>query len=580
MVLYRCEQDNLEQLHTSICPHCHGRAYAYVCDLYWCKTCQVPTYTKECERCGGQGERVASDMRPVFPEEKFVLEAILLQQRKKKEAVNLEKVSVWNSTGNHYYGDGKRIPVTIGKLKTMDLKQIQAYYEDKMEQCFETYDGYFREMQQRFVEANKGRFAQLDQDAISYIKNVGEKYDKRDMLVSFSGGKDSTVVSDLVDRALGTATEKIVHIFGDTTLEFPTTYEYVKRYKKQHYKTPVIPARNRDKDFYELCKLVGPPSRVMRWCCTVFKTGAITRQIEKMFRNKSHIVTFYGIRRSESASRSKYEKESDSPKISKQTVVSPIIDWYDFDVWLYLFTRGIDFNEAYRWGYTRVGCWCCPNNSDWSEFLSQLHMRENYTSFHHLLVDFATEIGKPDPEEYVSSGNWKARQGGNGVAMAQKSVISFTPCATQENAFNYSLQKPITEEFYELFKPFGYLNYELGNKRLGEVFVLNKKGEILLGLQGRIGSKQLKVTIYQTNFCGARNLKAAEERVKCQLTKYQMCMGCLACEGVCKRDAITIREKENQVHYTISDEKCVRCGHCVNHFVAGCYMRKVLAIKR
>ena len=131
-----------------------------------------------------------------------------------------------------------------------------------------------------------------------------------------------------------------------------------------------------------------------------------------------------------------------------------------------------------------------------------------------------------------------------------------------------------------MFKPFGYLNYELGNKRLGEVFVLNKKGEILLGLQGRIGSKQLKVTIYQTNFCGARNLKAAEERVKCQLTKYQMCMGCLACEGVCKRDAITIREKENQLHYTISDEKCVRCGHCVNHFVAGCYMRKVLAIKR
>lgn len=44
----------------------------------------------------------------------------------------------------------------------------------------------------------------------------------------------------------------------------------------------------------------------------------------------------------------------------------------------------------------------------------------------------------------------KARQGGNGVAYAQKSVISFKPCATEENAFNYELQKPVTEELYEL----------------------------------------------------------------------------------------------------------------------------------
>lgn len=580
MVLYRCEKDNLEQLHTSVCPHCQERTYAYRCDLYWCKTCQVPTYNETCGRCGQRGKRIASDMRPVFPEEKILLEAILQQQNETEENVDLENVSVWNSTGNRYYGNGKRIPVAIGALNQLDIEAIRVYYKKKVEQSCTAYYNAFEEMKVRFVEANKERFRQMDQDAISYIREIGEKYDKKEMLVSFSGGKDSTVVSDLVDRALGSATEKIVHIFGDTTLEFPTTYEYVKRYKKEHYKTPLIPARNRDKDFYELCKLVGPPSRVMRWCCTVFKTGAITRQIEKMFRHKRHIVTFYGIRRSESASRSKYEKESDSPKISKQTVISPIIDWFDFDVWLYILTRNIDFNEAYRWGYTRVGCWCCPNNSIWSEFLCRLHMEEKYTSFHDLLVSFAVQIGKSDPEEYVDSGNWKARQGGNGVPMAKKSIISFTPCVTEENAFNYNLQRPITEEFYELFKPFGYLNFDLGNKRLGEVFVLSKKGEVLFKLQGRLGSKNLKVTIYQAAFGGARGLKAVEEKIKCQLTKYQMCMGCLACEGVCKMDAITIREKEDTVQYSISDEKCVRCGHCINHFIAGCYMRKVLAIKR
>lgn len=42
------------------------------------------------------------------------------------------------------------------------------------------------------------------------------------------------------------------------------------------------------------------------------------------------------------------------PKIVKQTVASPIIEWIDFDVWLYILTTRIDFNYAYRLGWTRV----------------------------------------------------------------------------------------------------------------------------------------------------------------------------------------------------------------------------------
>ena len=84
-------------------------------------------------------------------------------------------------------------------------------------------------------------------------------------------------------------------------------------------------------------------------------------------------------------------------------------------------------------------------------------MHEQSERFRALLIDFAKSIGKEDAEVYVDDGFWKARQGGNGVAYAQKSVISFKPCATEENAFNYELQKPITEELYELFRPFGYL---------------------------------------------------------------------------------------------------------------------------
>lgn len=298
-------------------------------------------------------------------------------------------------------------------------------------------------------------------------------------------------------RGVHKLTNKVLHIFGDTTLEFPYTLEYKKRFKKNEESrgVRVLTAKNREKNFEDLCDIVGPPSRVMRWCCTVFKTGAIQKTISSAFKDKNNILSFQGIRHSESVSRSKYERESESPKISKQTVASPIIDWIDYDVWLYILTTGIDFNEAYRLGWTRVGCWCCPNNGGWSEFLAKVHMYDQYIHWHELLVNFAKKIGKPDPEEYINDGGWKARQGGNGLEAAQTSVVSFEPCATEEKAFNYELQRPITEELYELFKPFGYINKDLGNKRLGEVFVLNKAGKVVLILQGRLGSTKLKVNL-------------------------------------------------------------------------------------
>ena len=75
------------------------------------------------------------------------------------------------------------------------------------------------------------------------------------------------------------------------------------------------------------------------------------------------------------------------------------------------------------------------------------------------------------------------------------------------------------EDLYELFKPFGYINYDLGNKRLGEVYVLDRQGNVVLVLQGKIGTNRLKVTIKKTNIAGANNLAAAEMKIKCQLTE-------------------------------------------------------------
>ncbi len=569
MIRYMCKQCNIDT-ESSICPVCKQRAEVVGTVVNWCYNCNIPIYDEVCSICGEKARRIGSDLRPVFPEERLLLEIML------GEPFKYLKSSVWNAAGNHYYADGKKIKFTVSQTKMLNADKIREKMDEFLPQ--NSYQP-FKKYIEKYLVANKKRYDYITNEAIEYIRTVSSGVDKTEMFVSFSGGKDSTVVSDLVLRALGS--QQILHIYGDTTLEFPESAEYIKRFKLEHPKTPLVISKNKDKDFMELCEQLGPPSRVMRWCCTVFKTGAIQRKIQSLFKNKKRILTFYGIRRSESTSRSKYDRESNSPKIVVQRTIAPIIDWLDFDVWLYLFMRDIDFNTAYRFGYTRVGCWCCPNNSMWSGFLSQIYMPEQYKKWRAFLVNFAKRIGKQDPEVYVDEGNWKARQGGNGLDYARTTLITFEPCALQENTINFDLQRPITEELYELFKPFGYINKTLGNKRLGEVYVVRKDGTLLLKLQGKMGQNTLKVSILDKTTGNCDSIRAVEDKVKGQITKYQMCIGCLACESLCRFGAIEIvADREGLVSYKIKDEKCVRCGHCISHFDGGCYMKKVLRIKK
>ena len=198
---------------------------------------------------------------------------------------------------------------------------------------------FFDKYIERFIKANILRLNALKEEAFLFIKNVSSKYKIENIVLSFSGGKDSTVTSDIVIKAL--SNPRLVHIFGDTTLEFPFTQDYVSRYRKAHMMSIFKIAKNREQDFYNVCSDIGPPARMMRWCCSMFKTGPITRIINNLYRNQQ-ILTFYGVRKSESVSRSKYnrvENNAESVKIQQQTVASPIFFWKDIDIWLYIFSE-------------------------------------------------------------------------------------------------------------------------------------------------------------------------------------------------------------------------------------------------
>jgi len=580
VIKYICKKCNELECESSVCPNCGGRTELISTSVFYCKHCNAPSFYDRCAICNSNCDLVGSDLRPVFPQERLLLEILI------GEPFKYAKDAVWNVGSNHYIINGIKKNFQYKELRENNrveevIEKLNKYSPNNL--IYEE-NYYHSETVQNFIRMNKGRLNYITYEAIEYIRKIAQDKDESEMFVSFSGGKDSTVTSDLVINAL--PDKHVIHIYGDTTLEYPTSEVYIKRFRKNHPNIPLLTAKNKDQDFNNLCEVIGPPARMMRWCCTVFKTGAITKKIESTFKNAKRLITFQGIRRNESLSRSKYDRESNDSKIKMQVSVNPIIDWLDFDVWLYMLSNRVDFNDAYKQGFSRVGCWCCPNNSSWSEYLSSIYMNEKFNQFRDILYKFARRIGKPDWKVYIDDGEWKKRQGGNGLEISKKSVVSFKPCALEENTYNFDLTKPISEEIYKFFKPFGKLNFEMGRKSLNEVYVLDRKTNMpLLRLSGRINSNVLKISVVGDSPV-FKQKKIAESLLKNQINKYQTCIGCTYCEAVCRHGALKVFNKEkgnvsnDSISYTIDETKCVGCLECVKHFQNGCYINKVLRVKK
>lgn len=569
-----CKKCNLET-NELVCPICNEPTSEDIpVEIYWCSHCHIPviqTVTQAdkglCPACGNRTKYLSTDLRPVFPEERLLLE--LLLGKRPNEFVDK---SVW-AVNSRYYIDSKAINVPISVFQHADADDLaKKLKKHASENCYD----YFTDIIQRFTEANRDRLCFLKDEAFSFIRNASGRFDDENIVVSFSGGKDSTVTADLAVKAL--SNPSLVHIFGDTTLEFPSTIDYAYRYRDAHPQAIFQIAKNDDQDFYTVCDDIGPPARMMRWCCSMFKTGPITRVINSLYRNQQ-ILTFYGIRKFESVARSKYnriEDDSESVKIQQQTVASPIFFWKDIDIWLYILSEKIDFNDAYRLGYDRVGCWCCPNNNQRAQFLSRIYMPDRSKRWRDFLVGFAKRIGKPDPEAYVDSGKWKARQGGNGLASANDVKIRFTNCTTEDHAKIYRLVRPFDEELTDMFVPFGRVAPELGKKILNEVIVLDHRTNVpILSLQpfGQDGY-DYAVKVRTMNVADHDDL---QRMVGYQIRKFNACRQCLKCESICRAGAISIAAGS----YYIDPSKCVHCRKCMSAKIldGGCMMDKYLRTK-
>lgn len=189
-----CRNCNLET-NEEICPVCGKKTEEDMpIDVNWCKECKIPIikYVNEeketCPLCGKNTKHLATDLRPVFPQERLLMELII-----GAEPNEYIEESVWASSGK-YFINGKSVSISSSKYNVLDAdiirKKLEEYAEDNT-------DIYFEEYIENFIEANKDRLNYIKDEATEFVKKSVENFDEERTVISFSGGKDSTATADL-----------------------------------------------------------------------------------------------------------------------------------------------------------------------------------------------------------------------------------------------------------------------------------------------------------------------------------------------------------------------------------------------
>jgi len=529
--------------------------------VYWCNHCKTPIIKplqdrQYCPVCNKRLKRLSQSVRPVFPAERRLVELLTGK-------TDLLYTPLWKSKVC-YYENGKAFVVPDKlKLNANDKFLRKELLSKKFD------DTYFKKEIEKFITYNKEHLDYITQEAIDFIREESNSYTNKNKVVSFSGGKDSTVTSSLVCRAF--PDEKIIHIFSDTTLEGQETLDYVERLKKDKHIDMHI-ARNNDNNFLDMAKKIGPPTMTGRWCCYMFKTGAFNREMTKLF--DGSVLTFLGVRRAESTKRQNYnrvENKTESIKIANQKVVAPIVYWSDCEVWLYILANNLDFNRLYTYGFNRAGCFCCPNSTMNSELMERIYNHKRFEEWQRFLIDFANKSGIENPEEYVKVGNWKKRSGGNGIEAAKTVKLKSAICTAEENGKVYDLLKDISPAFFNLYTPFGII--QEGRKELNEKLLLDIKTQTPYVSLQPLNKRQIKIVTINV-----KNPKLLHSRLAYQVIKYNACNQCLKCESLCKFGAISIGKNG----YHIDENKCKHCQVCVNnkYLSGGCLMCRYLRTKK
>lgn len=224
----------------------------------------------------------------------------------------------------------------------------------------------------------------------------------------YSGGKDSDVIRILAQ--LANVKHELHHNL--TSVDAPETVRYVKSIPDMCIDIPHDKDGNRVSMWSLIVKKGIPPTRLIRYCCLELKekggegklkiTGV--RAAESVARKKNAgMVKIIGKPKTTQKTAKELGVEYETPSKggivmnmdnsstrrlvehcyrTTSTMINPIIDWTDDDVWTFLHHYGCASNPLYQCGKSRIGCIGCPMQSN----KKRLQEFEKYPKYKQLYI--------------------------------------------------------------------------------------------------------------------------------------------------------------------------------------------------
>lgn len=230
--------------------------------------------------------------------------------------------------------------------------------------------------------------------------------DGRPWIIGFSGGKDSTCVTQLIYMMIknlpSEKRSKDVHVLSsDTLVESPYIQQRIisscRKIESQAnkdnlpFKVKILRPELNDSFWVNLVGRGYPsPNQWFRWCTDRLKIKPVTKYTKEQVKENGEVIIILGARKDESGTRAqtmgKYEiknfKLRRHKDISGAYIYTPIEDWSLEDVWIYLFQAKSPWGDNNRelfalykkcdsecplvidentpaCGGSRFGCWVC-----------------------------------------------------------------------------------------------------------------------------------------------------------------------------------------------------------------------------
>ena len=443
---------------------------------------------------------------------------------------------MWAEANNYWYR-GRQISKTVGgslytppKLELLDAEGIETLQPVDI---------------QAMVEENADIFKALVQDTIKNIYDTYKRYQSKVEIffVSYSGGKDSEVMLDLVQRAIPHS--DFIVIFSDTGMEFPDTYKAVEniqnKCKDWNIDFHIARSHYNPEDSW---RLFGPPSNTMRWCCSVHKTAPqILKLREIVGKSSFKEMAFVGVRADESQKRSTYEYISYGKKHNGQFSCYPILNWNSAEVFLYLYMYNININNTYKLGNNRAGCLVCPMSGDKADAMRYLNYKEQIDKYIELIKETSTRTFQDanDMTNYYDIGGWKQRKNGRDLKMVSRFEEN-----SYESQTKLSIKSPSTE-WKEWAKTVGHL-------------ISTAKDNYQIIIEGKpinfniINTEEGYNILFSTNNTISNS---AISKFKNVFRKSASCILCQECEAECQSGSLVMKNGK-----LVITDKCIQCGNC------------------